>query len=218
MNDSFAGSGNCDPGTTSSGLIAGVRTFDPSAWRQLAATYGPLVYSWARRAGLSGADAADITQEVFRVVTLWAGRVAHGRPGDTFRGWLWTVTQNKLRDFWRRRSGQAAATGGSDAQALLQLIPDSESVNESQLSLDLSGALGEAVNKVKKEFEARSWRAFWRVTVDGQQPAEVGRELGMTTNAVYVARSRILRRLREVMSKDPAMGPATPAADPAPKQ
>src|SRR5687768_5002943 len=105
--------GGADPGSTASSLVAGVKALDPAAWRRLAALYGPLVYGWARRAGLRGEDAADVVQEVFRAVAARAAQLRHGGPGDSFRGWLWTVTRNKLRDFWRDRSGTAEAAGGS---------------------------------------------------------------------------------------------------------
>src|SRR3954468_20516933 len=97
----FNASSGGTPGSTATSLIAGVQSRDPEAWRQLAALYGPLIYGWARRAGLPAEDAADVTQEVFRAVVTAAPQLRHGRPGDTFRGWLWTVTRNKLHDFWR---------------------------------------------------------------------------------------------------------------------
>jgi RNA polymerase sigma-70 factor (ECF subfamily) len=159
------------------------------------------VYSWSRRAGLRGEDAADIVQEVFRVVAAHASQLHHGRPGDTFRGWLWTVTQNKLRDFWRQRADRPVATGGSTAQELLLLIAQDEASSNSPPP-GSHGLLHRAVEIVRGEFEDRSWQAFWRVTVEGRPVADVASELGITANAIYVARSRILRRLREVLNED----------------
>lgn len=189
-----------DPGSTASSLIAGVKALDPAAWRQLAALYGPLIYGWARRAGLRGEDAADVTQDVFRAVAARAPHIQHGRPGDTFRGWLWTVTRNKLRDFWRTRADRPVAAGGTDAHELLLLVADAAE-SQSGVAPAAAGLLRRAVELVRAEFEDRSWNAFWRVTVEGRAAGEVAAELGMTANAVYVARSRILRRLRDLLAE-----------------
>jgi RNA polymerase sigma-70 factor (ECF subfamily) len=196
-----------DPGSTASSLVAGVKALDPAAWRRLSALYGPLVYGWARRAGLRGEDAADITQEVFRAVLAGVGKLEHGRPADTFRGWLWAVTRNKLRDFWRRADGPVAP-GGSDARDRLMLIADEARADDSDDPPAGDGLLGRAVESVRAEFEDRTWRAFWRVTVEGASAADVARELGMTANAVYVARHRVMRRLREILSDD-QLGPSS---------
>lgn len=192
--------GGGDPGSTASSLVAGVKALDPGAWRQLAALYGPLIYRWARRAGLRGEDAADVTQDVFRAVAAGAPHIRHGRPGDTFRGWLWAVTRNKLRDFWRARADRPAAAGGTDAHELLLLVP-ADGGSGSGVSPAADGLLRRAVELVRAEFEERSWLAFWRVTVDGRAAGDVAADLGMTANAVYVARSRILRRLRDLLAE-----------------
>ncbi len=197
--------GGGDPGSTASSLVAGIKALDPLAWQRLSTLYGPLVYGWARRAGLRGEDAADVTQDVFRAVLLGVSRLEHGRPGDTFRGWLWGVTRNKIRDFWRRTD--ALAAGGSDARDRLLLIPDWEPASADSRSPD-GGLLARAVGLVRGEFEERTWEAFWRVTVNEMPVADVARELGMTSNAVYVARHRVVRRLREVLSGDD-LGPRT---------
>ncbi|MDY3553729.1 sigma-70 family RNA polymerase sigma factor [Gemmata sp. JC717] len=202
MNPSHAT--GADPGSTQAGLIAGVQQGDPSAWHQLTAIYGPLVYGWARRVGLHNEDAADITQEVFRSVAARASRFQHGRPGDTFRGWLWTVTHNKLRDFWRQRAVRPQAAGGTDAQDRLLLIAESGSDSRPGLAAETEGLLRRAMELVRAEFEPRSWDAFWRAAVEGHPAADIARELGMTANAVYIARSRILNRLRELLGDDAA--------------
>lgn len=126
LNCSDLGNGT-DPGSTAPSLIRGVKALDPGAWQQLATVYGPLVYGWARRAGLCGDDAADVTQEVFRVVATRPQQLQHGRPGDTFRGWHWTITRNKVRDFWRGRADHPAAIGGSDARDMFLLVPENNS-------------------------------------------------------------------------------------------
>src|SRR4051794_11675033 len=97
------------PGSTAASLVERARAHDPAAWQRLVALYGPLVYSWARRGGLRAEDAADVVQEVFRALVAHIGNFRQDRPGDSFRGWLWTITHNKVRDYWRSRHLQPQA-------------------------------------------------------------------------------------------------------------
>ena len=200
MNGPNISGGN--PGSTATSLVIGVNALDPGVWQQFANLYGPLIYRWARRAGLHNEDAADVTQDVFRAVANGAPHIRHGRPGDTFRGWLWTVTRNKLRDFWRGRAARPAAAGGTDAQELLLLVAESAPESHASSPAESGGLLRRAVELVRAEFEPRSWDAFWRVTVEGHAAGDVARALGLTANAVYVARSRILRRFRDLLAGD----------------
>ena len=192
------------PGSTASSLVEQAQAHDPAAWRRLVALYGPLVYSWARHSGLQAEDAADVVQEVFRAVVAHIGHFRRDRPGDTFRGWLWTVTHSKLCDHWRRQEVQPRAAGGTEAQRRLLEVPDlpASATTEAPTPAEAGGLLRRALDLIRSEFEERSWQAFWRVTVEGQRPADVAADLNMTTNAVYVARSRILRRLREELGDE----------------
>jgi RNA polymerase sigma-70 factor (ECF subfamily) len=192
------------PGTTSLGLLEGLRAQDAGAWRRLAQLYGPLVYGWCRGRGVPPEDAEDVLQEVFLVVANRIGDFRHDRPGDSFRGWLWGITRHKLGDWLRRRANHETAVGGTDAHRRLQeepAAPDSDSAAYPQ-----GGEPGDlyrrALDVIRPEFEERSWQAFWRVAVEGQSPTDVARDLGMTRNAVYIAKSRVLHRLREALGEE----------------
>jgi RNA polymerase sigma-70 factor (ECF subfamily) len=106
-------------GSTSSSLLERAKSRDPDAWRWLAEFYGPLVYNWARAAGLQPSDAADVAQEVFRSVSVKLADFRHDRTHDSFRGWLWTITRNKVRDyhFQRRRNGALLVLRGDRPRA-----------------------------------------------------------------------------------------------------
>ena len=184
-------------GATSLSMLDRVRAEDPAAWKRLVELYSPLIYSWARRSGLRNEDAADLLQEVWRAV---AGNVARFRrtPGEgSFRGWLWAISRNKLRDHFRARQGSPEAVGGSDARDRIHDIADDEPPDS-----DESGPgslLHRALELIRGDFEERTWQAFWRSAVDGLPAAAVATELSLSVDSVYQAKSRVLRRLREEM-------------------
>jgi RNA polymerase sigma-70 factor (ECF subfamily) len=181
---------------TSSSLLRRVQANDQVAWQRLVSLYSPLVYRWCRQAGLQAADAADVGQEVFRAVARKVQDFRRDRADDTFQGWLRVITRNKLHDFARRLRPESQAVGGQDLQQLPGAASSTPDFAEN-LAEDTRLLFQRALELMQTEFEPRSWQSFWRVTVEDQPPEDVARDLGTTVNAVYLAKSRVLRRLRE---------------------
>jgi RNA polymerase sigma-70 factor (ECF subfamily) len=189
-------------GSTSSSLVRGVKVHDQEAWTKLVRLYGPLVSLWLRQARLQPADANDVFQVVFVAVAMGVEQFHKDRPGDSFRGWLRVIVRSKLVDHFRKQRGQPIAVGGSEAHRQFQQLADPgeeppEAPGEAKAVRQLRLR---ALGMIRAEFEDRTWQAFWRVTVDGQPPKEVAQELGVTPSAVRLAKSRVLRRLREELS------------------
>jgi len=185
--------------STSTGLLDRVRAKDAEAWRRLAQLYAPLVYSWCRHFDVRLEDTADIVQEVFVAVHSRIADFRHDRPGDTFRGWLWMITRNKIRDHHRASVKVFEAKGGTDAQRRLMELPESEPhVQDTTSGIDKSKNLFLArLESVRAEFEQRTWDAFWRATIEEESTKDIAAELDMTVNAVRKAKCRVLRRLRD---------------------
>ncbi|HKB40951.1 MAG TPA: sigma-70 family RNA polymerase sigma factor [Gemmataceae bacterium] len=183
--------------STSLGLLERVKARDPVAWQRMVSLYGPLIDRWARQAGLQEADAADVRQEVLQAVDRAIDGFRRDRPGDTFRGWLKTITRNKVLDHLRRTRGGEAAVGGSDALKQMQQLPADAIPDSTEDAEEFGQILRQALELIRTDFEERTWRAFWRVVIEEQEAAEVAAELGMSINAVYLAKGRVLARLRE---------------------
>ncbi len=170
---------------------------DRTAWQEFIELYSPMVYGFARKRGLQDADAADLMQDVLRSVSSAIERLDYDPRQGRFRGWLFTITRNRLNSFHTSRKGKARATGDSGAQALLSAQPDSHAGLESEWELEYRRRLAAIVlQELKPEFGEKVWEAFWRTSVDGEAGDEVARKLGMSTGAVYVAKSRVLARVR----------------------
>jgi RNA polymerase sigma-70 factor (ECF subfamily) len=187
-------------GEPSSSLLVRVRAQDPRAWERLVCLYAPLVYRWCRDSGLQAADAADVGQDVFGAVARTVGDFRREGPGDSFRAWLRTVTRHKVVDLLRQRQGSAAAEGGSGPLSLLHGVAASSATGpavENGEAEETRLLYRRAMDLIRTDFQEPTWRAFVRVVVDGVSPAEVAAELGLSPNAVYLAKARVLRRLRE---------------------
>jgi RNA polymerase sigma-70 factor, ECF subfamily len=168
---------------------------DSVAWRRMVDLYSPLITSWLRRHGV--ADEEDLTQEILGVVVREVAGFRHnGRPG-AFRTWLRTITTNCLRQAWRTRRVRAEAAGSPDITPMLDRLEDPAS--------DLSRlwdrehdefVLHRLLDLIRADFRPATWLAFRRQVIDGEAPEAVAAELGLSVNAVLIAKSRVLSRLR----------------------
>jgi RNA polymerase sigma-70 factor, ECF subfamily len=169
------------------------RPGDPAAWAQFVHLYTPLLYRWAGQLGLGPAEAADLVQDVF-VALLKALPEFRYDGRRSFRAWLCTLVRNRFRDARRKH---APAPAGSGLDGLAGSAPDPAlEADETEYRHYLADR---ALQLAKREFAPGTWRAFWGVVVEGRPATEVAAEVGVTTNAVYLARGRVLRRLREAL-------------------
>jgi RNA polymerase sigma-70 factor (ECF subfamily) len=195
-----------DSSSVSSTLLDQLRAGRPEAWERFVRLYSPVIYRWCRRSGLTADDAADVFQEVLSAVMLHLSDFHRDKPQDSFSGWLAAITRNKVRDLYRRRQGRAEARGGSTAQRQMAEIPQPPEPSEEFIRPDAESAAWlsrRALDLIRAEFENHTWDAFWRVTIQGQPSSQVAEDLKMSIPAVYTAKSRVLRRLRQIMGELP---------------
>lgn len=186
---------------TSLSLLERARGNDPEAWRRIVQLFSPLVVYWCRQSGLDEHDSADLMQEVFRSVAGSIDRFRREKSSDRFRGWLWGVTRNRLRDYYRKQVGLVEPVGGSEAQAQLVEIPETEPECDDASSVASRASLIRgALDLIRGDYEERSWRAFWRVAVEGHSPADVASDLGLSVFAVYQIKYRLTQRLRHELA------------------
>jgi RNA polymerase sigma-70 factor (ECF subfamily) len=183
--------------STSRSLLARLHTDDPEAWDRFVSLYAPLVWHWCRKMNVPQQDAADVFQEVFQAVAMKVATFRKEKPGDTFRGWLRTITKNKVLDHFRLEEREPHAAGGTAAKLWFAQVPEADLPEEGPEEAELHHQLfHRALALIQGDFEERTWRAFWRVVVDGQSPHDVAEELAMTPGAVRVAKCRVLHCLR----------------------
>jgi RNA polymerase sigma-70 factor (ECF subfamily) len=186
-----------DSPTTRPSLLVRLRdSRDGAAWQEFVDLYAPLVYSWARRKGLQDADAADVTQEVFRSMAGAVAKLEYDASRGAFRGWLFTVTRNKIRDFLASRQARERGSGATTMMQFLEARP--EDVEENAWEVEYQQRVfAWAAERVRGQFEEHTWQAFWLAAVERKSGEEVAKVLGVSVGAVYVAKNRVLNRLRQ---------------------
>lgn len=171
---------------------------DEAHWRRLVGLYSPLIGYWLRTHTLPVGDADDLVQEVLLVVVRRLPEFRKSPQTGAFRCWLRTIAANCLRDFWRARRLRPQATGASDFQQLLEQLEDSSSGLSRQWDDEHDRVVTQRLlEELRPSFQETTWRAFAGVTLEGRSPDEVARELGVSVNAVFIAKSRVLSRLRQ---------------------
>jgi RNA polymerase sigma factor (sigma-70 family) len=187
------------PPTRASLLVRLKSPRDESAWREFVEIYEPLIHRLARARGAQEADADDLAQDVFRTVAV---AIEHWDPDPargSFRAWLSQIARNLIVNLLAARGRQTASVGKGGTE-MLELL-------EAQPARDAESALfdieyrrqifASAAQRARPHFQETTWLAFWRTGVEGRDVSEVAAELGLTPGALYVARSRVMARLRQ---------------------
>jgi RNA polymerase sigma-70 factor (ECF subfamily) len=187
-----------EPPTTQPSLLLRLRDArDQEAWRHFVRLYGPVVYGYGRQRGLQDADAADLTQEVLRAVSTALGRLDYDHRRGAFRAWLFTLAHHKLYDLLARQRRPGRGSGDPGVRQRLDEQPAREEDSALWDQEYERRVFLWAAEQVRPRFQDSTWQAFWLTAVEGRTGKEVAETLGMTVAAVYLAKSRVMARLRE---------------------
>jgi RNA polymerase sigma-70 factor (ECF subfamily) len=190
------------PATRASLLVRLRDGSDADAWREFVRLYAPVIYGFARKRGLQDADAADLMQDVLRSVSGAVNKLDYDPLRGTFRGWLFTITRNKVFNFLEGRSRRVQGSGDSRMQQRLEQEAEADGTMSADWEADYQRALAaQAMERVKSEFQTATWEAFLQTAVEGRAPAQVSARIGMSVGAIYVAKSRVIARLRQEIER-----------------
>lgn len=197
MNDSESGHvGAEQSGTIHTSLLQRACQQDEAAWQRIVRLYTPLLHYWCQAKGLAQADRDDLIQDIFLRVFQALDRFERG-PDGSFRGWLRTVTSNRIADHFRAAHGRGAKERAKvvplDEQAALALEDTYDDGHERR---ELFNA---ALSLLERDVPPRTFAAFRALAVDGRSGKEVAEELGMTLGSVYQAKYEVFQRLRVEM-------------------
>lgn len=183
---------------TRQSLLLRAQTGEEKAWKDLTDLYRPLILGWLNRQSVPPRDLEDLSQDILLSVVKHLPTFQHSGQRGAFRSWLRTIVCSRTVDYWRATGPGTQGEGGSGAVAALQLIEDPHSDLNRQWDEEHDGyVLDCLLDLVEEEFEPATMQAFRRLALDGAAGAAVASELGMSMAAVYGAKSRVLRRIRQ---------------------
>ena len=168
---------------------------DQSAWEVFVGLYTPLIFYWARKAGLKPADASDLVQEVCAIVFRRLPDLKYDRQ-RSFRGWLRTITLNKFRDRCRKKSLPMIDASQSHLTELVS-VPQAESTWDLNYGRML---LKQALSEMEADFEPSTWQALLAVVKGNSSVKEAAETFDVSPWTIYSARSRLIGRLREQLA------------------
>ena len=171
---------------------------DGKSWQRMVDVYRPLIIRWLRRCSAPTQDMDDLVQEVLAVVIKELPSFSHSGRTGAFRCWLRTIVANRMRSFWRAGRCRPTVSGDSTfVQALEQIEDPNSDLSKQWEEQHDDYVLGRLLDLINNEFQPTTIQAFRRVALDGADANHVAEELGLTVPAVYMAKSRVLRRLRQ---------------------
>jgi RNA polymerase sigma-70 factor (ECF subfamily) len=189
--------------STKPSLLLRIRDpMDNGAWQRFVGIYTPFIYNVCRKRGLQSADAADVAQDVMRRVAQAISKFEYDPGVGAFRSWLFSVTRNSLNDFLRKQRRAPSGSGQTTVHALLDEQPDpAPGDRDDWRDSWRQHLLDWAIERVRHQFEPETWKAFWATSVEDRPVEQVARELKRSSGAVYIARSRVMARLRKLVEE-----------------
>jgi RNA polymerase sigma-70 factor (ECF subfamily) len=190
------------PATRQSLLVRLKDPRDGQAWTEFVAIYTPLIDRLAKARGLQPADAADLAQEIFRAVAGAIDRYDPDPARGSFRGWLFKIARNLMINLMAARRVRPQATGDSDVHEMLERVPAPDGAETAFFDAEYRRRLLLwAAEQVRGEFRKSTWQAFWLTAVEGQDPKAAAQVSGISVGAVYIAKSRVMARLKTVIKQ-----------------
>lgn len=173
---------------------------DQEAWGEFLEIYRSLVYRLAISKGLQDADAEDVVQQVFGSVARAVDRWQPDTSRAGFRTWLTTIARNAIINALVRRAPDRASGDTAHRELLAECVD--EGADSRQLVMESRREIFQwAARRVREEFEPQTWDAFWLTAVEGRDVADVAHAIGKKPGAVYAARSRVMKRLKQIVQQ-----------------
>lgn len=173
---------------------------DAEAWEVFVEIYEPLLFRLARGRGMQSADAEDYVQEVLAAIVRNINRWVASENRGSFRAWLFRIAFNLGINFLTRPKHQRLGAGGSVSARMLAEAPDASADSSEQFLKEYRRELFRwAAERVREQVSERQWMVFWQTTVEERPISEVAEESAMSVGSIYIARSRITKRIREMI-------------------
>ena len=200
----MAAAGDGDLRTSGTLLLRLRQLDDREAWGEFVEQYTPRIFAWCRRYRLQDSDAADVTQEVLGKLVRAIRSFDYDATRGSFRGWLKTVTNNAVRDFLEDLARPGRGSGDTQVGGMLAALQAPDAIQDLTASLEEEAErelLREAESRVQLRVQPNKWEAYRLTALKDVAASDAATELGMPVSEVYVAKSRVLKLLREEVAR-----------------
>ena len=188
--------------SASSSFLEGVKVRDHKAWQRMVDLHGPVVYGWARRAGLQPDKAGKAVQDVFRTVAVRVEEFRGEGEHESFRTWVWTIARNRIENYLQEQAGQQDNAAGLEAtEAAFGSASVDLDITALQPPPPDAALLHRVLGAIRPDFEDLTWDAFWNMAVLGRSSSEVAEAMGTTKGIARDAKYAVLRRLRQELEQ-----------------
>lgn len=195
-----ADSSSDDELKTSMTMVRDAQSFDDDAWERLVETYTPLIRYWIVSKGIQREDASDCCQEVFLKASRRLPHFVKNTPQDTFRGWLRSITNRTIADFYKRREKERGVFSFRSFHGFKN-APIDDVVGSEMTSQVLGNERHllamHVLNLIRRDFSDKQTTAFLEVVMNQKSPSDVAAKLNTSVNNVYKAKCRILAKIRQ---------------------
>jgi RNA polymerase sigma-70 factor (ECF subfamily) len=183
---------------TSASLLDRVRDRgDAASWQTLVEIYTPMIRGWLKRHSGLDQDSDDVIQDVLAVVVRRIPEFRREPRVGAFRAWLRAITVNCLRETWKARQRRPGVAANPRVAELLDQLEDPNSGLSQAWNQEHDQHVTQRLLEIiRSEFTEKTWLAFQRFALQGEAAEVVATDLGLTPNAVFIAKSRVLTALR----------------------
>ena len=185
---------------TSTALLEGLRQQDnDEVWRQFCARYEPVLLTIVGRAGFCEEDAADVVQETLMAFLEAFRGGKYDRERGRLQSWLRGIALNKIREARRRLAKRGVqVVDQTDGTGFMNRVPDVRELTDVFSEEWERGVMAECLRQVGREVDEQTFQAFRLYALEDQPAEQVAERLGVSRNTVYISKSRVLSRLRQL--------------------
>ena len=186
---------------TSTHLLEGLRRPDHgTVWPQFVDRYRPMIVSYARRLGLNDADAQDAAQQTLIAFCTSYQAGKYDREKGRLRIWLFGIARNQILNTRRRRRDREIQVADHSRDTnFFARVEDEDQLEQAWEEEWQQAVLRQCLDVVRREFDGKTVQAFEMFAWKGRPAQEVAEQLGMTANAVFLVKHRVMKRIRDLL-------------------
>jgi RNA polymerase sigma factor (sigma-70 family) len=184
--------------TTSTILSRMKQMDDRSIWDRFHGRFRRPLLAFARKCGLPESESEDAVQEILTAFLEAYKAGKYDRERGRLSKWLFGIAYTQIAN---RRRGLGRDRSPAQGESFWGDVPDHREAEGAWDAQWEASVLEECLGQVRREVSEKTFEVFRLIVREGRSPEEAGASLGMTREAAYVAKHRVLKRLADRMQE-----------------